>query len=1385
MSAYPVGIERASGLDRSVVRAILALAAALIVAASPALVGPAALSKDQAAAGRLSQPGAGGAAVEPAAASPGADVPADWRAAVQEDIRQAEYQVTWQEGTALADLAGAYQAPNRAQNLRTYFTPQGIRIVPRAFEGEAPPWEWGLTLTGYGMADRVQPVEAATLAADGNRIELARSALTEWYINDERGLEQGFTLHSPPAAGRREADATLALEMALSGSLTANLTAAGDALELTTPGGVRVLRYDSLLVTDATGRELPAHFELLSSAGQQPLRVVVDAGDAVYPITVDPLAASPSWTAEGNQINVQFGFSVGTAGDVNGDGYGDVIVGAYLYDNGQGDEGRAFVYHGGAAGLATTAAWTAESDQAAALFGFSVGTAGDVNGDGYADVIVGAYAYDNGQTDEGGAWVYHGGAAGLATTAAWTAESDQAGAQFGYSVGTAGDVNGDGYGDVIVGAYAYDNGQTNEGRAFVYHGGAAGLATTAAWTAESDQAGAQFGISVGTAGDVNGDGYADVIVGSYLYDNGQENEGRAFVYHGGAAGLATTAAWTAESDQAGAEFGFSVGTAGDVNGDGYGDVIVGAYFYDNGQTDEGRAFVYHGGAAGLATTAAWTAESDQANAQFAFSVGTAGDVNGDGYADVIVGAPDYDAGQINEGRAFVYHGGAAGLAATAAWTAESDQFVAAFGRSVGTAGDVNGDGYADVIVGAPDYSAGQSDEGRAWVYHGGAAGLSTTAAWTAESNQFEALFGGSVGTAGDVNGDGYADVIVGARWFTNGQFNEGAAFVYHGGAAGLATTAAWTAESDQGSALFGYSVGTAGDVNGDGYADVIVGAPDYTNGQGSEGRAFVYHGSAAGLAATSAWTAESNQASAQFGYSVGTAGDVNGDGYADVIVGARFYDNGQTDEGAAFVYHGSAAGLSGTAAWTAESDQVSALFGESVGTAGDVNGDGYADVIVGARWYDNGETNEGGAYVYYGNGGDGLEVIARQRRADGSAPVAPGGQVVSPTEGTLAALLRTPFGRSSVALQWEIKPEGTAFDGSGLGQSAWIDSGVAGASLSQLVSGLAFETRYHWRVRIVGRPAGAASNRAVTYRSRWLYGSTFLTALSGQQAIGGTGTTSLLGQAPYVNVTSLGSPALAGLSLRGYPNTEPPNASSIPGYGLGTAILDRYFSLEPNGGADGYTLTLCLNYDDGEVTAAGATESVLQLCRWTGSAWACKPRAAGSDTGANLVCADDVNAFSNWAIASGDPLAVTLASFDAQGQADRVVVTWETVSEINNAGFNLYRGLQADGSDRALLTYVASQAPGSTQGAFYSYEDVAVEVGQTYWYWLEDIDLSGATTLHGPVSATVQAPTAVTLGGLEAAAGGGASFVGLALAAGLATAGGLFWRRRRQEAVTS
>ncbi|MGH7724467.1 MAG: FG-GAP-like repeat-containing protein [Candidatus Eiseniibacteriota bacterium] len=440
--------------------------------------------------------------------------------------------------------------------------------------------------------------------------------------------------------------------------------------------------------------------------------------------------------------------------------------------------------------------------------------------------------------------------------------------------------------------------------------------------------------------------------------------------------LMTNPAWSVQTGQPGALFS-SVGTAGDVNGDGYSDVILGSASYDNGQVREGRAFVYLGSAAGLSVSPAWTAESNQEGAAFGIEVATAGDVNGDGYSDVVVSATNYSNGQTNEGRAFVYLGSAVGLSASPAWTAEGNQINAYYGGSVATAGDVNNDGYADVIVGAPTYDNGQTDEGKAYLYLGSAAGLGASPIWTAEGDSATAIFGVSVRTAGDVNGDGHSDVVVRALMCPFGTCEDfdwrGRAYVYHGSAAGLATSPAWIANGDSPRAEFGLG-DTAGDVNGDGYSDVIVGAPGHQNDLGS---ASVYHGSAMGLTATPAWTRVGQQSFEYFGSRVATAGDVDGDGYSDVIIGSYLYDTEQENAGRAFVFSGSANGLSSSPAWTSEGNLIGGFFGHSLGSAGDVNGDGYSDVIVSEQLH---------AHVYHGSG-SGVAVPDRDAR-DGLQPVA-------------------------------------------------------------------------------------------------------------------------------------------------------------------------------------------------------------------------------------------------------------------------------------------------------------------------------------------------------------------------------------------------------------
>jgi hypothetical protein len=461
-------------------------------------------------------------------------------------------------------------------------------------------------------------------------------------------------------------------------------------------------------------------------------------------------------------------------------------------------------------------------------------------------------------------------------------------------------------------------------------------------------------------------------------------------------------------------------------------------------------------------------EGGQGGAQLGFALASAGDVNGDGYADAIVGAHGWSNGESGEGKALLYLGSPSGLSTTASWSAEGGVAGAGYGRVVASAGDVNGDGYDEVLVGAPFLDHELTDEGRADLYLGSPSGLAATPAWTVEGNQASAMFGWSLGTAGDTNRDGFADVIVGAPGTTNGETREGRALLYLGSAAGLTPSPAWSAESNQSDAFLGRGVATAGDVNGDGHADAIVGADGFGNGQAGEGRAWLYLGVASGLAILPVWSAESDQAGAHFGTTVSTAGDVNGDGFADVIVGAVDFDGpAGTNAGKAYVFQGHPNGLSLVPLWTADGHSPSSFLGFPVAAAGDVNGDGFGDVVVGEP-FDDGVAglDVGRALVFLGGYRGGLPVRPRQRTS-GNAPVARGGLVGSSDTFRLDLLGRSPFGRGKVRLEWEVKPLGTAFDGTGTQLAvAATDSGVAGAALTQAVTGLSPSTAYHWRVRL-------------------------------------------------------------------------------------------------------------------------------------------------------------------------------------------------------------------------------------------------------------------------------------------------------------------------------
>jgi hypothetical protein len=415
-------------------------------------------------------------------------------------------------------------------------------------------------------------------------------------------------------------------------------------------------------------------------------------------------------------------------------------------------------------------------------------------------------------------------------------------------VAGAGDVNGDGFPDIVVGAPGVTQ-QTpvfHVGEVYVYLGSASGPATSPSTTLfHSGFVKSGFGNSVAGAGDVNGDGYDDIIVG----DPGYQGFGSVTIYFGSPSGTSTTEGWRVISTQDtsyGASFGTFVAGAGDVNADGYADVLVADPFHNSNQLiGNGAVYLYLGGPGGPATTPDWTVIGAQEGSTMGYPAAFAGDVNGDGYDEIIVSELRYIVNNAISatGRVLVYLGSPTGPAVTPNWIVEASK-CCNFGSSVASAGDVNADGYDDIIIGQSGFSnspVGRSKQlGRAQVYLGSASGLPDRASWTVQGPQDQASFGDQVSSAGDLNGDGFDDVIVSAPHLTDGQFQEGRVIAYLGSSAGLSTTVASFVDGNQDYLFFGFRIGPAGDVNGDGRADIIVG----TEGPGGvfHGHAWIYPG---------------------------------------------------------------------------------------------------------------------------------------------------------------------------------------------------------------------------------------------------------------------------------------------------------------------------------------------------------------------------------------------------------------------------------------------------------------------------------------------------------------------------------------------------------------
>jgi hypothetical protein len=360
-----------------------------------------------------------------------------------------------------------------------------------------------------------------------------------------------------------------------------------------------------------------------------------------------------------------------------------------------------------------------------------------------------------------------------------------------------------------------------------------------------------------------------------------------------------------------------------------------------------------------------------------YSVSAAGDVNGDGFDDILIGAPERNVGGSFIGETYLFFGKASGWVLGMSISSADASFIgnnySYSGSSVSGVGDVNGDGFDDILIGAPTKEMSYLVFGKATGWSKDYSLSFADASFVGETA--EDWFGSSVSGAGDVNGDGYDDILIGAPDRDQGASNVGKIYLILGKASGWSkdtpmtmADASFIGEARNDHA--GYSISSAGDVNGDGYDDILIGA----YGSRDNGQTYLIFGKIDG------WSRDISLSSADAsfigksygedsGYSVSGAGDVNNDGFDDILIGAPL---GSEDfSGHSYLIFGKASGWSmdtslssADASFLGESSED--CSGHSVSGAGDVNKDGFDDILIGAPWRSEGVSNSGKTYLILG-----------------------------------------------------------------------------------------------------------------------------------------------------------------------------------------------------------------------------------------------------------------------------------------------------------------------------------------------------------------------------------------------------------------------------------
>jgi hypothetical protein len=426
-------------------------------------------------------------------------------------------------------------------------------------------------------------------------------------------------------------------------------------------------------------------------------------------------------------------------------------------------------------------------------------------------------------------------------------------------------------------------------------------------------------------------------------------------------------AWRRVGPQEKSEFGY-YGTVVDLDHDGYGDLVCTEPHWSGPDGKRrGRILVFRGSSNGAGREPTTVIEGDVPDATLGYRVFGVPDTNGDGFDDLLVSQETRVDIPKAFARVRIYGGAPAGKPIVPIWERTSYGFEPGFGRAMTDMGDVNGDGFDDIAIEELNAPGLKEQEGAMLLFFGGRHGLSQEPAWVAKGDQLGALMVTAIHRLGDVNQDGYDDVLAGVYgWDGVQKLDCGQVRLYLGGPNGPGDRPAWTQEGTGSNSHFGIEVGGAGDVNGDGYPDAIVGEDMYSDAKYPErGRAAVFLGSKNGFNSKPDWAAYGPVAYAQFGVRAIGIGDINHDGFDDVAIAAPFYSEGKRMHlGMVEVYRGSRTGLETTAAWRMLGDGDDDHFGYVL-VSGDVNGDHVTDLVVGAPvWSDKTVAERGLLLVY-------------------------------------------------------------------------------------------------------------------------------------------------------------------------------------------------------------------------------------------------------------------------------------------------------------------------------------------------------------------------------------------------------------------------------------